>query len=65
MLADWCVEVGLMPQARAHLERVIDFEPDHELARDLLGYRRVDYDWISPQEISKISESADVEAGVD
>ena len=56
-LADWCVEVGLMPQARAHLERVIDIEPDHELARNELGYRRVGNDWISPQEIAKISES--------
>lgn len=59
-LAAWCIDAGLMPQARAHLERVIDIEPDNQLARNLLGYRRVGYDWISPQEIAKISKSSEM-----
>jgi hypothetical protein len=59
-LAQWCVDAGLMLQARAHLERVIDIEPDHALARNLLGYRRVGYDWISPQEIAKIEKRSEL-----
>jgi len=52
------MNAGLVPQARAHLERVIDFDPDHQWARTTLGYQLVDNEWISPQEIAKAEERA-------
>ncbi len=55
-LARWCVGKRMMDQARAHLERIIDIEPDHAMARDLLGYRRNGYDWISPQAIAEVAK---------
>lgn len=54
-LAQWCLGKRMTNQARAHLERIIDLEPDQALARNLLGYRRYGYDWISPQAIAEFA----------
>ncbi|HEY4761631.1 MAG TPA: tetratricopeptide repeat protein, partial [Thermoguttaceae bacterium] len=40
-LANWCLKKNLTEQARAHLTKVLDFNPDHPQARHLLGYRFV------------------------
>lgn len=44
-LALWCRDHGLGDQLRQHLERVIDLEPNHEQARTLLGYQKIDGAW--------------------
>jgi hypothetical protein len=50
-LAEWCQSRGLADQARAHLTRVLELEPDHAQARRLLGHRRVGESWVTPQEV--------------
>ena len=49
-LADWCQENNLPEQRLAHLERVLDFAPDHPAARRRLGYRLEAGNWVSPAE---------------
>jgi len=44
-LAAWCQEHGLASLRKTHLERVLELEPNHELARRSLGYRFVDGQW--------------------
>ncbi len=39
-LAAWCHKNGLPANEKAHYERMLDFEPDHAVARAALGYRR-------------------------
>lgn len=50
-LAAWCDKQGLAAQSRAHLSRVLDLEPDHLGARRLLGFVRVDQQWIAKSEV--------------
>lgn len=45
-VANWCLERGLVFEARRHFERVLSFEPDHEAARKNLGYVRVGEYWV-------------------
>ncbi len=52
VLAQWCVSRKLVPQARAHYERVIQIDSDHVTARLALGHQLVAGEWISPQQIS-------------
>jgi len=52
-LAAWCKKVGLVNQWRAHLGNVLALNPDHQEARSLLGYQRVDGVWLTPQEIGQ------------
>ena len=51
-LAKWCKNAGLLDQWRAHLGNVLALNPDHQEARALLGYQRVDGVWLTPQEIA-------------
>lgn len=44
-LAMWCRDHGLGDQLRQHLERVIDLDPNHQQARSLLGYQKIDGVW--------------------
>jgi hypothetical protein len=44
-LAEWCREQGLQQQRRAHLERVIALDPNHQRARALLGYAFINGQW--------------------
>ena len=46
-LAEWCREKGLAARRRVHLERIIEFSPDHVLARRALGYSQVDGEWVT------------------
>ncbi|HEX5103971.1 MAG TPA: polymorphic toxin-type HINT domain-containing protein [Pirellulaceae bacterium] len=52
-LAEWCREHELADQARAHLTRVIDLNPDHALARAHLGFVRQNGGWVSSAEINR------------
>ena len=44
-LANWCALSGLKLQERAHLFRVIQLMPDHQGARQRLGFRRINGRW--------------------
>lgn len=49
-MATWCLEAGLAAPRKYHLEQVIRLEPDHEDARRMLGYTRLDGEWMKPGE---------------
>jgi hypothetical protein len=49
-LAEWCQQKKLPEQARAHLSRVLELEPNHAAARAALGYQRIGGLWVSPEE---------------
>ncbi len=51
-LAQWCLDQKLVPQARAHFERVVQFDSDHVAARVALGYQLIAGEWISPQQMA-------------
>ena len=50
-IADWCAQRGLDAQERAHLTKALDHNPDHADARNRLGFRRVNDQWMSNEEI--------------
>lgn len=47
-LGIWCKDNGLRSEARKHLARAIELEPDHPRAHEALGHARVDGKWIEP-----------------
>lgn len=51
-LAEWCAKNKLAEQQRAHLTEVLEIDPNHQQARRLLGYRRVDGVWLSEAEVA-------------
>jgi hypothetical protein len=55
-LAEWCRDRGLVDQERAHLSRILDFDPDHALARARLGFRQVDGQWIGEGSLRQAEE---------
>lgn len=64
-LAQWCQERKLFDQERAHLVRVLKYEPDHARARARLGYVRIDDEWISREEIANaIAEEVKAQASI-
>ena len=50
-LAEWCREKNLRAQREIHLARVLDWDPDHEQARRLLGYFRHGDRWVTQEEM--------------
>ncbi|MFP6693441.1 MAG: hypothetical protein VB875_10510, partial [Pirellulales bacterium] len=52
-LAEWCRDNGLMAQRDAHLQRVVEMDPDHGEARRLLGFDRVGDRWMTRDEVMK------------
>lgn len=49
-LALWCKKQKLDSEYKDELERAIEFDPDHELARTALGYERNEKGrWVKPQ----------------
>ena len=49
-MAEWCRDHNLPAQRKAHLERVLQIEPDQADARRLLGYRKVKDKWMTHEE---------------
>ncbi len=45
-LAEWCRQHKLPSDAQRHLERVLEFNPDHAEARAALGFRQEDGQWM-------------------
>jgi hypothetical protein len=50
-LAEWCREHSLSDQAKQHLTRVVELDPDHAEARQLLGQRETDGAWKTRDEM--------------
>jgi len=63
-LAQWCDKHKLADQRRAHLTRVLELNPDHPDARQMLGYRRVNGLWISEDEAKQIAQQAQKQQAV-
>ena len=59
-LAIWCAKKNLLEQCRAHLNALIKLDPDHNGARQVLGYQLVEDEWISPERISELAEQSQV-----
>jgi len=52
-LAAWCAKRRLTDQRRAHLTRVLQFDLDHAFARGQLGFRFINGQWKSAEEIEQ------------
>lgn len=52
-LADWCNQHGLRERERVHLLRVCELVPNHDAARQRLGFIRAGNNWISRQEFAE------------
>lgn len=50
-LAKWCRENRLRDESNAHLERILELEPNHTDARSLLGYRSENGQWITRDQL--------------
>lgn len=50
-LAMWCRDQKLAAELLRHLQRVVELDPAHEEARQLLGFREVKGEWLTPDEI--------------
>jgi hypothetical protein len=57
-LANWCQQKELVDQERTHLTKVLDLEPDNADARARLGFRLIDGQWLSSQEIQGAKQRA-------
>lgn len=51
-LAEWCLAEKLHLQARGHLERVIELDPDHAVARRMLGFQNIEGRWTTEAELA-------------
>ncbi|MGA2063934.1 MAG: HEAT repeat domain-containing protein [Thermoguttaceae bacterium] len=49
-LAQWCRDHKLPAQRTTHLRRVIELDPDHVEARRLLGYNKIEGQWMTQDE---------------
>lgn len=49
-MAEWCRAQQLIEQRRLHLERVLDFDPDHRQAHYGLGHTRKNGQWLTRDE---------------
>ena len=46
-LAEWCRENRLSRQRKTHLERIVEFDANHEEARHALGYSLIQGRWVT------------------
>ncbi|MFO0942669.1 MAG: polymorphic toxin-type HINT domain-containing protein [Pirellulales bacterium] len=59
-LATWCATRTLTEQCEAHLNAIIKADPDHVGARNALGYRMVDNEWVAPEKLDELGRQAQV-----
>ncbi|HEV7279492.1 MAG TPA: polymorphic toxin-type HINT domain-containing protein [Pirellulaceae bacterium] len=65
VMAEWCKAKRLFDQERAHLARVLTFEPEHAAARARLGFVRVGAEWVGREEIARaIADDAKAQASI-
>jgi hypothetical protein len=50
-LAEWCKEQGLVSERKAHLQKVLEIDPDHAQARAALGFSRVRDRWMTMDDV--------------
>ncbi len=50
-LSEWCREKKLREERKAHLERVIELDPNHQDARRALGYTLIENEWKTQDEV--------------
>ncbi len=50
-LAQWCRKHRLTTQRKTHLQRVIELDPDHADARQLLGYSQIGGKWLTQDDV--------------
>lgn len=55
-LANWCARARLHDQERAHLNRVVELQPDLAEARVRLGFQRTNGRWVSSEERQAAAE---------
>ncbi|MCB9875118.1 MAG: HEAT repeat domain-containing protein [Planctomycetaceae bacterium] len=55
-LAEWCGSRRMPDQQRAHLSRVLDFDPNHADAREQLGFRLANGQWVHTSELQRQAE---------
>ena len=48
--ARWCSENQLFDQSRLHWQQILELDPDHAAARQVLGYMKDQNGWISDQD---------------
>jgi hypothetical protein len=58
-MANWCADRKLEDQRRAHLNRVLQLDPNCQEARRLLGFERVGGVWLTPQEVDQAVAQSD------
>ncbi|MCL4205825.1 MAG: hypothetical protein KJ000_25355 [Pirellulaceae bacterium] len=49
-MAQWCRQRGLEDQRQIHLQRIIELDPDHAVARRELGYTQIRGRWVTRQQ---------------
>lgn len=59
-LAKWCMRQGLVDQTRSHLNQVLKLDPENNQAREALGYRYANDQWISQEEVQNFSRANEV-----
>ncbi|MBL9123167.1 MAG: HEAT repeat domain-containing protein [Planctomycetaceae bacterium] len=52
-LAEWCRENKLNAQRNRHLERILELDPNHVLARRALNYMQIDGGWKTREQVQK------------
>ncbi|HID23717.1 MAG TPA: HEAT repeat domain-containing protein, partial [Planctomycetaceae bacterium] len=52
-LAEWCRSHGLEGPRKEHLQRVLDFDPDHARAHSSLGHVRQGDRWVTQEELDQ------------
>lgn len=50
-LAEWCRQQMLLPERRVHLRRIVELDPNHQLARGALGYQFAGGEWVTKDEV--------------
>ncbi len=56
-LGRWCQKEGYPDQAKKAWEKALHFDPDNEIARKGLGYRKVDGKWLTEKQIRARKEA--------
>lgn len=58
-LANWCKENRMSSKANKHLKQIIDLDPNHAEAREMLGYVKFEGRWVTKKEQEKLQEEAE------
>lgn len=61
-LAQWCAKRGLEEQQRAHLEAILQVDPNNEVVRAQLGFQRVYGVWMTLDDIREARDRTEAEA---